>query len=375
MSAADIVVEKIQRNGPLPVSEILETALYHPEHGFYEAGGSAGRRDGDFLTSPEVGPLFGAVVARALDGWWGELGRPDPYLVVEAGAGPGMLAKTILSAEPECAAALRYVLVDRSQAQRARHRGLPLEEPALVLPPVDPVSGLPVADAPRGPLLASLGELPRVDDVPTIVLANELLDNVPCDLAERGSGAWHEVRVGAGEPGLTEVLVPLDESRSTLLERLVAGAPAGARVPLQDKAGDWLQEALRVAGRSGRVVLFDYAAATADLAARPQETWLRTYRNHGRGAGYLHDLGEQDVTCDVALDQLAAVRVPSGELTQAAWLKEWGIDQLVAEAEEVWRQRAHLADLTALRARSRINEARALLDPQGLGAFRVLEWD
>jgi SAM-dependent MidA family methyltransferase len=374
VTATDIVLDTIDRQGPLPVSEVLDVALYHPDFGFYESGGTAGRDDGDFLTSPEVGTLFGAVLARALDGWWTDLGQPDPYLVVEAGAGPGMLARTILAAEPECSHALRYVLVDRSAAQRARHRELALEEPALVLPPLDPVTGLVVSDAPSGPLVTSLAELPVVADTPVVVVANELLDNVPCDLAERAAGAWHEVRVTRSGAGLAEVQVPLDAPRTARLERLAPDAIEGARVPLQDNAGAWLFDALRAAGDRGRVVVFDYVAETAELASRPQDTWLRTYRGHGRGRGYLQDLGQQDVTCEVAVDQLRTLRAPVSDRTQQAWLKEWGIDQLVAEADTVWRERAPIGDLAALQARSRINEARALLDLEGLGAFRVLEW-
>ncbi|HET7719837.1 MAG TPA: SAM-dependent methyltransferase, partial [Acidimicrobiales bacterium] len=90
--------------------QVVELALYHPTFGFYETGGSAGR-SGDFLTSPEVGPLFGAVLARALDAWWSELGQPAPFTVVEAGAGRGALAKAVLAAEPACRPALRYVAV------------------------------------------------------------------------------------------------------------------------------------------------------------------------------------------------------------------------------------------------------------------------
>lgn len=374
MSATDIVVDTIHRNGPVPVSQVLDVALYHPKHGFYEVGGTAGRGDGDFLTSPEVGALFGAVVARALDGWWADLGHPDPFLVVEAGAGPGKLARTVLAAEPECGPSLRYVLVDRAAAQRVRHRDLPLEEPALVLPPLDPDNGAVVPGAPCGPLVTSLAALPRVADVPVVVLANELLDNLPCDLAQLGPDGWQEVRIGRRGRNLEELLVPLDPPRSELLDRLVPDAPEGARVPLQDQAGDWLREALGSAGERGRVVVVDYATETAALARRPQETWLRTYRGHGRGLGYLHDLGVQDVTCEVAVDQLAAVRPPARDLAQQAWLKEWGIDQLVTAAEAEWRERAPTGDLAALKARSRINEARALVDPEGLGAFRVLEW-
>ena len=66
----------------------MEAALYGPE-GFYEReGGGAGRR-GDFLTAPEVGPLFGAVLVRALDAWWDAQGRPAAFTVYDAGSGAG----------------------------------------------------------------------------------------------------------------------------------------------------------------------------------------------------------------------------------------------------------------------------------------------
>ena len=89
---------EIAANGPIPFERFMELALYGVE-GFYmrDGGGVAGRR-GDFITSPEVGPLFGAVLARCLDAEWERLGRPDPFTVVDAGAGPGTLARSVLAA-------------------------------------------------------------------------------------------------------------------------------------------------------------------------------------------------------------------------------------------------------------------------------------
>ena len=96
------VAAQIRRRGPLPFDEVIERALYDPVDGFFGGGAGAGRR-ADFLTSPEVGPLFGAVLARALDQWWVELGRPDPFTVIEAAAGSGTLARSVLAAGPDCA--------------------------------------------------------------------------------------------------------------------------------------------------------------------------------------------------------------------------------------------------------------------------------
>ena len=375
------VADEIRRHGPLPFERVIDRALYDHDGGFYEAGGRAGGRHGDFLTSPEVGALFGAVVARALDTWWQAMGAPDPFVVAEAGAGPGTLCRTVLAAAPACAPALRYLLVERSASQRRLHaERVRLEDPALAFAPVDPDTESPVAGSPVGPICVSLAELPRIAG-PAVVLANELLDNLPFGLAERRAGGWHDVRVdldpaaeAGGDGTLIERSVPLDPDRAAVLDRLAPDAPEGARVPVQEPARAWLREALSVAGPGGRVVVIDYAATTAELAARPQEEWLRTYRGHTRGGPPLADLGTQDVTCEVATDQLALVRPPSSAVSQADWLRAHGIDDLVADARRTWTERAHIGDLAALKARSRVTEAEALLDPTGLGAFRVLEW-
>ncbi|MEO7573385.1 MAG: SAM-dependent methyltransferase [Acidimicrobiales bacterium] len=356
--------EGILRGGPILFDEVVDLALYHPAHGFYAAGGQAGRR-GDFLTSPEVGPLFGLVVARALDAWWDEAGQPPTFVVVEAGAGPGTLARSVLAAEPRCGAALRYVLVERAAAQRVQHAdGLPLEDPTaafagLVEPGGDDSTSLL---APGGPIVVSRADLPRLSG-PCIVLANELLDNLPFGLLEHTAAGWSEVHVGIEGDELVEVLLPTAAEGPDL--------PIGARIPRQTVAAEWVRDALALAGPDGRVVAIDYASTTADLAGRPMHEWLRTYRQHVRGAPPLEGLGTQDITCEVTVDQLPP---PSSNRSQAEWLRAHGIDDLVAEGRRIWHERAGFGDLAAVRARSRITEAEALCDPTGLGAFRVLEW-
>ena len=58
--------------------------------------------------------------------------------------------------------------------------------------------------------------------------------------------------------------------------------------------------------------------------------------------------------------------------TQAEWLRELGIDELVEEGRRRWDEGAARGDLDALAGRSRVNEAAALTDPAGLGAHRVV---
>ena len=337
----------------------MEAALYDSEAGFFGSGGGAGRAGSDFVTSPEVGALFGALVARAVDEWWDRLGRPDPFLVVDAGAGRGRLAADVLRAAPACAAALRYVLVERSPALRAAHdEHLPIEPAAEVL----------------GPAVAA-------DPFVAVVVANELLDNLPFRIVERAAaGGWQEIRVGndpAGGGGFVEVVLPADESLAAEVDGLAAGTevPAGTRLPVQTGVARWLADCARVL-RRGAVIVVDYAAEVDELAERGQSGWLRTYRAHRRGSAPLDDPGTQDITADVALPALrhGAARAgfrPVAETTQADWLRSLGVDALAAEARSAWDARQS-NDLPALAARSRVGEAAALLDPAGLGAHRVV---
>ncbi|MCC5952895.1 MAG: SAM-dependent methyltransferase [Acidimicrobiia bacterium] len=401
---SEVVAALIRRQGPLRFDRFCEIALYHEPTGFYAAGGRAGTAGGDFITSVEVGPLFARVLGRALDAWWDELGRPDPFVVVDAGAGPGTLARSMRAVAPACAPALTWVLVERSEAQRALHADrLPLHQPWLALPPqgaageqepaVDDT--VPAVTRGDGPRFVSLAAMPP-GRFTGVVLANELLDNLPTRIVERTHQGWAELYVALDEPHtatraaanqpanqpadpptvrFVEQLVPLgDAAVAQQADAAAPEAPVGARVPLQEESARWLRRAIDSLD-GGRVVVVDYTATTADLATRPWREWLRTYRVHERGTHPLDHPGTQDITCEVAVDQLGRVRPPDTQETQAAFLGRHGIDALVEEGRARWIERAHIGDLAAIEGRSRIREAEALCEVGGLGDFGVLTWE
>jgi SAM-dependent MidA family methyltransferase len=321
----------------VPFDRFMADALYGPA-GFYTSGGRAGRR-GHFITSPEVGPLFGAIVAQFARDEWSRLGRPEGFMLVDAGAGPGAMARGVLAADPQLLGSIRYVAVDVSEAQRALH----------------PAGVESRAELPAGPFDG-------------VIVANELLDNLPFRLAVH-DGAWREAYVARLPDGrLVETLsAPFDPVPAML----PAHAGLGARAPLQDAARAWIDDA-RDRLHRGTLLVIDYMSpTTAALAGRPWRDWLRTYREHQRGDHYLVAPGTQDITSEVAIDQLPA---PDTIRTQSQWLQLHGIADLVDEGRHHWQEHAARPDLEAMRMRSRVSEAEALLDASGLGAFTVLEY-
>lgn len=337
-SAADEISAAIAAaGGAIPFSEYMQLALYG-EGGFYTTGGRAGRRGGDFITSPEVGPLFGTVIARALDAWWKELGSPSRFDVVECGAGPGTLARSILAAQPECADAIQYVAVEISASQRALH---PQSVESRETMPDGPITG--------------------------VILANELLDNLPFRLFVF-DGSWMEAFVSQASGGqFVEVLRAPDVVPSCMPQTV----PLGSRAPIQDAAALWVLDSLAKIS-DGRLLLFDYcSASTADISLTPWREWLRTYCDQGRGTHYLTDPGSQDITTQVLLDQLPAGFTSS---TQADFLKHWGINELVSEGTDYWESMKHAPDIAAMKMRSRSSEASILIQNFRTGQYSSLLW-
>lgn len=278
------------------------------------------------------------MVANVLDAEWDRLGQPDLFTVVDYGAGPGTLARGVLAAHPRCHAALRYIAVEQSVSQRSSH-------PEDVLS----VEQLSIEDL-GGPFDG-------------VVIANELLDNLPFAPVIRVEGVLRAVLVdldGAGD--LQMAPSPAKEGFDGLFD------PSLEEGVLQAEAAAWVERS-RLSLRSGRIIAIDYARE------RSSEVEVRTYVDHQRAGNPLEQLGTKDITVDVDLEQLQR-RVGMADLvtSQASWLEAHGISDLVEEGRAVWQENAAIGDLASLRLRSRIREAEALLDRDGLGAFTVAEW-
>lgn len=311
--------------------------MYDPDQGFYATRGRAGRR-GDFLTSPEVGPLFGHLVSQALDAEWERLGRPDDFTVIEFGAGPGTLARAVFAAEPECGAVVSYIAVERSEPQRCEHpewvRSVEMLDPDLI------GSGF------RG-----------------VVFANELLDNLAfCPISWRDGDPWF-THVDVDRSGH---LVAASQRRPA---QEVSGLVENRSVVDQSAAADWVNWILDDVLASGRLIVIDYARQDTSNVT------VRTYSEHGPAGDPLAGLGTKDITVDVDLEVLQRRTRPCDRLaTQADWLQNLGIEALVEEGRATWERHAATGGLDALKGLSRVREAEALIESDGLGGFWVMEW-
>ena len=332
------------------------------------------------MTSPEVGSRFGACVARALDRCWRAAEEPDPFVVVEAGAGNGRLARDVQRARPACERALRYVLVETSAALREEQRQ------RLELEPADEALGpfarptpddAPTAVAGSGPVFVALDELPALE-LTAVVLANELLDNLPFGIAERTGAGWVKIRVTADDSGFSEVRVPAEPADAHALDEVAAELAVvdGTRLPIPRGINAWFGACGRML-RRGTLIAIDYVDDAAGVVQRGPDGWLRTYRAHERGGSAFDAPGTQDITADVVREQLAHAARAAGlriefDVSQADWLRDLGIDELAESAARAWEARAHVGDLDALASRSRVVEAAALSDASGLGGHRVV---
>ena len=324
---------RIASSGPMTFAEFMELALYHPRWGYYTR-----RREreshSDYYTSPAAHPAFSALIAVHLEAMWEALGRPDPFHAVEMGAGSGAMARDVSEFAREnfgeFADAMRYVTIDRS--------------------------------APGGMDAAR---------VVGCVVSNELVDAFPVHRFEMRGGRLAELFVDVGADGRL-VSIAGEPSTPLLARRLDAlgvQLPDGARGEINLQIGAWAGEVARVLDR-GYVVTIDYGDEAHELYSPHRSGGtLQTYFKHTSGSSPYQWIGRQDITARVdfttVVEEGRAVGLrPLAFLTQAEYLNRLGlgawVDGLIRRGVSDWTWRANAAAM------------RGLVDPNGLGGFKVL---
>jgi NADH dehydrogenase [ubiquinone] 1 alpha subcomplex assembly factor 7 len=322
----DRLIARIRERGPLLFDEFMEAALYDPEDGFFSSVSPA-RPEGHFVTSPHLSPVFaGLLTVQARDAW-NTLGRPDPFTVVDLGAGEGMLARGMLTAaasDEDFARALHLVAVERGEIARNALSS----------------SGLDVA-----------AKLQDVEPFTGLIVANELFDNVPFRLFV------DDIEITVTVEGARLIWQPLPMSDIRTVS------------PASDQIVTEVARALRL----GYALIIDYGFAGSEKPEMP-----RGYRDHHLIEDVLEAPGSNDITGPVDFDALAARAASSGlqvwgpvsqrdammSLGYRATLDRMRADQAEKELTGEWR--------TAIEYYGERGQAAMLVDPAGLGSLKVL---
>ena len=206
-----------------------------------------------------------------------------------------------------------------------------------------------------------------------VVIANELLDNLPMALAQRVDGAWRERWVGADDVELTFVDAEPRQEVIDWLDAYAGPVDDGGWVEVQLEARRWVKD---VVGRisAGALLAIDYGDTAENLLGRRQDGTLRTYRAHHLGPHPLDEPGETDITADVNFTALLDVSPDATLHRQDDFLVGLGLRKRLSDIRKEELEAARSGDeMERLRLRTTGTEIETLLHPRGLGDFRVLE--
>jgi SAM-dependent MidA family methyltransferase len=331
---------RIAEHGAITFAEFMEVALYHPDGGYYTQARHEADH-GDYFTSPSAHPAFSALIAIHLEAMWETLGCPDPFHVVEMGAGTGLMAHDIFEHVrqnmPSFAEDAQYVSMDL-YPQRASFSEVGEKYPAGVV---------------------------------GCVLSNELVDAFPVHRFEIREGTLAEIFVKLGEDGglVSVVGEPSTPELARRLDDLGISLPDGARGEINLQIGPWMKRVVDILSK-GFVLTIDYGHVAAELyAPERSKGTLQTYYKHTSGSSPYQWVGSQDITAHVdfttVMNQGRALGLNSlGLLTQVEYLNRLGIGR--------WMEKLQDTKISPRERDANAMAMRELVKPDGLGGFKVL---
>ena len=284
--------QAIAAGGSIPFWKFMELALYAPGLGYYSAGATKFGDAGDFVTAPELSPLFAACVADALTPVLQQLG-PDAQFM-EIGGGSGAFAETCLSKLlANDALPARYAILEPSADLRQRQRERLQERlPPLLFELVEWLDG-PIQEAWNG-----------------VLFANEVIDALPTPRFTIRDGDVFEEHVALdGEGRFLRTDRPADPMLAAAVRHVERQLPEpfadGYRSELLAQLPYWLQAVIGGMG-DGALLFVDYGHARGEYY-QPQrrDGTLRAFRRHHLVEDVFAHPGLQDITASVDFTALA----------------------------------------------------------------------
>lgn len=348
MTLFEQICKRVQQDGPMPFSEFMHQALYSPFGGYYSSGLQKFGPGGDFITAPELTPLFGQTLALQCQQILTAL--PDP-IVFEFGAGSGQLCVDLLThlEKIDCLPREYHILEVSSHLRHRQEALIALKIPHL-LSRVQWLSAWPM-QAFHG-----------------VVIANEVLDAMPVSRFLQTDTGLFESHVALNDRGvLHEVYTHCNNERLTAHVHAVL---AHDLFPYQSEANlfinDWLKACHDMLER-GAVILLDYGFPQHEYyhPDRHQGTLMCHYHHRAHIFPLMH-IGEQDITAHVDFTHVAEAAITAGFhvagfTSQASFLLANGLLSL-------------LSDMTDARARLKGQQAvKQLIQPNEMGElFKVI---
>jgi NADH dehydrogenase [ubiquinone] 1 alpha subcomplex assembly factor 7 len=300
-----IIREMIGVQGAISLATYMELALQHPQHGYYRVRQPLGR-DGDFITAPEVSQMFGEMVGVWCAQSWREMGKPDPFALVELGPGRGTMMMDVLRATEHVGgfhAAKQLCLLDTDKALReAQYEKLGDSAPRYV------------------------EDITRLPPMPALIVANEFFDAMPVRQFEKTFRGWAERMVAAGNDTLVMVLRALEAAEERLVPQALHEASPGIVVEVSPWAQTIMRDIARhIASHKGRSLIIDYGYMAPSGAATAQAI------SKHKHADFFERPGEIDLTAHVDFTALAEAAKETGvaiskPIGQGEFLKNLGIE-------------------------------------------------
>jgi SAM-dependent MidA family methyltransferase len=319
--SAEIALEVGSHGGFLPFSRYMEMALYQPGSGYYSAGAHKLGSGGDFTTAPEISPFFGMALTNAILPVLEALrSQGKPTRILEFGAGTGKLAASILHRLKELDFPLdHYGILEIAPDLAQRQRTL-LEETKnnLQCPTaIDWLSALP-------------------SQFEGVIIANEVLDAIPCERIVYQNGQWYLQGVAVKNSAFALEIGPAVDLK-LLPEHLRTHSFAeGYTTEIHPQSVAWIT-ALTQAMRSGLFMSIDYGFPASEFF-HPQrhEGTLMAHHRHHAITDPLYLPGLCDLTSHVEWSSLAKAVLAAGATeiyfnNQGNFLLDAGIGDLVLE--------------------------------------------
>jgi SAM-dependent MidA family methyltransferase len=265
--------------GSISFAEFMQHALYAPGLGYYVSGTTKFGADGDFITAPEVSPLFGRVLARQTAASLQQLGEGR---ILELGAGSGALAATMLStlATLDALPERYYILEVSADLQQRQQAHLNKEVPELA-GRVEWLSRLP--EAFRG-----------------VVIANEVADALPVERFAKTDGLLRQLRVvvdnGEFQWHPDEPPGALRKAVSYIEKEIAWQFPDNYQSEICLALPRWIRDLVKSL-REGIIFLFDYGVSRREYYAPDRrDGWLRCHFRHHAHSNPFVLPGVQDLT-------------------------------------------------------------------------------